>query len=226
MENTRLEDSLKDALAGLQYYVELQVKYNKLLFAKRTGEISSFLFLATILLVVFSFSLLFLTFAFVEWYAQHVGDRFTGRLIVGAFYLLLGIIIFIFRKGLINRPIRRFIGNMFPEELGEEGETVFKTNNALNRSVVKYKTAIKEQEKEMKEKLENLESFLSFPKLMQSAMQSTYNSFLTAKNMARLSFMIAGSIKNKMGSIFTRKHKKEHPKKLEKKKEEDQKNTE
>ena len=218
-EKSRLEDSLKDALAGLQYYIELQVKYNKLLFAKRSGEISSFLMLAAILLVVFSFALLFLTFAFIEWYAQHVGDRFTGRLIVGAFYLLLGIIIILFRKSLINRPVRRFMGNMFPEELGKDGESVFKTNEALNRSIVKYKEAVREQEKDLKEKFDNLEGFLSFPKLVQSAMQSTYQSMVTAKNMARLSYLIMSGIKNKMGSIFSRKHKKEPPKELEEKKE-------
>ena len=214
MEKTRLEDSLKDALAGLQYYVELQVKYNKLLFAKRTGEFSSFFILAQILLVILSFSFLFLTLAFVEWYAQHVGDRFTGRLIVGAFYLLLGVIIFIFRKSLINRPIRRFMGSMFPEELGENGKSVFRSDIGLNKDLAKYKQKIREQEKEMKDKFDDLEEFLSFPKLFQSAVQSTYQSMLTAKNMAKLSYMIMNGVKSKMGSIFFRKHKKEHPKKL------------
>jgi len=221
MEKSRLEDSLKDALAGLHYYVDLQVKYNKLLFAKRTGEISSFFILAQILLVALSFSFLFLTLAFVEWYAQHVGDRLTGRLIAGAFYLLLAVIVFIFRKSLINRPVRRFMGSMFPEDLGEDGKSVFRSNIGLNKDIAKYKQEIKEQEKDLKEKFNNLEEFLSFPKLFQSAMQSTYQSLLTARNMAKLSYMIMGGIKSKMGSVFSRKHKKEHPKKLEKKKEEE-----
>ncbi|NOX86407.1 MAG: phage holin family protein [Chlorobi bacterium] len=215
MENARFEDSLKDALAGLQYYVELQVKYNKLLFAKRTGEISAFFILIMLLLVVFSFSFLFLTLAFVEWYAQHVGDRFSGRLIVGAFYLLLGIIVLIFRKSLIYGPVRKFMGSLFPEELSEEGKSVFHTNQALNKDIIKHKKAIKEQEKDLKEKFEHLEDFLSFPNLMQNAVRSAYQSFLTAKNMAKLSYLMMNGMKKAFTSLFSRKHKKEPPKKLE-----------
>ncbi len=221
MENPRLEDSLKDTLAGLQYYVELQVKYNKLLFAKRMGEASSFFILVMLLLVVFSFSLVFLSLAFIEWYTLHVGDRLSGRLIVGGFYLLLGIIILIFRKGLIFNPVRRMMGSWFPEELSEEGKTVFKSNQALNKNIIKYKTAINEQEKDLKEKFNNLEDYLSFPNLLQSAFRSTYQSFITAKNMAKMSYLLMSGMKKAFGSIFSRKHKKEPPKKLEGKNEEE-----
>ena len=215
MESNRLEDSLKDTLAGLQYYVDLQVKYNKLLFAKKTGEFSSFFITFLLLTGIFSFALLFLSFAFVEWYTAHYGDRLTGRLIVGVFYLVVGLIVFLFRKSLIKKPVRRFLGMMLSTETDEDGISVFKTKATLNKSIHKYKKAIKTQEKDLKDKFDKLGSDFSFPKIIQNAARATYQSFMTAKNMARLSYFIMNSIKTKLGSVFFKKHKKEHQKKLE-----------
>lgn len=214
MESSRLEDSLKDALAGLQYYVDLQVKYNKLLFAKKTGEFTSYFITFLILLGIFSFALLFLSFAFVEWYAARYGDRLTGRLIVGVFYLVMGLVVFLFRKNLIKNPVRRFLGMMLSSETDEDGISAFKTKETLNKSIHKYKKAIKSQEKDLKDKFDKLGSDFSFPKIIQNAARATYQSFMTAKNMAKLSFYVMNGIKHKIGSIFFKKEKKKHPKKL------------
>jgi len=197
MEGHHLEDSLKEALAGLQHYIDLQVRYNKLLFAKKTGEASAFFIFFLVLLGFVSFALLFLSFAFIEWYYANYGDRFTGRLIAGLFYVLLALIVLIFRKALIVNPVRRNIGNMFSREVDDQGVSVFKSKESLNKSLYKYKKKISKEEKDLKHTFNNLKNDFTLPKIIQNTARVTYQSFMTATNMARLSLNIAKSIKNK-----------------------------
>ena len=102
MESKNLDGSLKDTLVGLQHYVDLQIRYNKLLLAKRMGEISSIFVLFLLLLGIISFALFFLSFAFVDWFAANYSNRFYGHLIVFGFYFLIALLLFLLKEPIFN----------------------------------------------------------------------------------------------------------------------------
>ena len=116
MDKANLDESLKSAFVELQEYLNLQVKYNKMLMAKKMGEIMSHLALFLILAGISGFLLIFLSFAFVVWFNQHYDAPYAGHLIVASFYLLLALIILVFRKQILYGPMRKLFGGVFFDE--------------------------------------------------------------------------------------------------------------
>lgn len=210
MDRKNLDSSLKSTLTGLQNYVDLQIRYNKLLLAKRMGEIASVFTLIIILAIIFSFAVLFLSFFFVDWYAEHVGSRYIGNIIVFGFYALIGIIILIFREQLIISPIRKMFANNFSKKDGEEGIT-FRSSEAINLQLKNYREIINEEEAELKETFENLGHTFTLGNVIQSASRSIYKSFVTTSNIARLTYNLVSKIKEKVTKKKTRKSKKDPP---------------
>lgn len=210
MDSKNLNSSLQSILTGLQNYVDLQIRYNKLLLAKRMGEIASVFTLIIILAIIFSFAVLFLSFFFVDWYAEYYGSRYIGNIIIFGFYALIGIIIMIFREQLIISPIRRMFANNFSRKDGEEGVT-FRSSEAINLQLKNYREIIEEEEVELKETFENLGHTFTLGNVIQTASRSIYKSFVTTSNIARLTYNIVSKIKEKVSKKKTRKSKKKPP---------------
>ena len=76
---------------------------------KKLSKIVPLFLLGLILGFIFLFFTLFLSHAFIAWYEDYIGKGSTAALIVSGFYLLLGIIIFIYRKKIIYEPIHKAI---------------------------------------------------------------------------------------------------------------------
>ena len=76
---------------------------------KKLSKIVPLFVLGLILGFIFLFFTLFLSHSFIAWYEDYVGKGSTAALIVSGFYLLLGIIIFVFRKKIIYAPIHTAI---------------------------------------------------------------------------------------------------------------------
>lgn len=83
---------------------------------KASGLISSF---ASILLIALTmiFVLFFLSVSAALWIGHSYGDYSIGFLYVGLFYLLITLVLFIFRKSFIKIPvINKFLSAIFPDE--------------------------------------------------------------------------------------------------------------
>lgn len=202
MESKNIESSLKDALMGLQHYVDLQIRYNKILISKRMGEVSSYFVLFLLILGVFSFALLFLGFAFVEWYADAFGSRLQGRLIVVGFFTLLGVLLILLREPLLFSPIRKIFGKAFADdEKDDEDNPIYNSKEALNLQLKNYREIIDEEQIDLKEKLDDLGDLFTLSNIIQSAGKSIYNSFITTSNIAKLTYNLVqryrGSSKKK-----------------------------
>ena len=210
MDSKNLNSSLQGILAGLQNYVDLQIRYNKLLLAKRMGEIASVFTLIIILAIIFSFAVLFLSFFFVDWYAEYFGSRYIGNIIIFGFYALIGVIIIIFREQIIISPIRKMFANNFSRKDGEEGVT-FRSTEAINLQLKNYREIIEEEEVEIKETLENLGNTFTLGNVIQAASKSIYKSFVTTSNIARLTYNLVSKIKENISKKKARKRKKRPP---------------
>jgi hypothetical protein len=212
MESKNLGGSFKEALVGLQHYVDLQVRYNKLLLAKRMGEVSSIFVLFMLLLGIFSFALLFITFAFVDWYAANYGSRATGNFIVFTIYLVVALIIFFFREPFIYSPIRRlFTGIFASDDDNDSSSKGFKSKQAINLQLKNYREMLHDEESELKEKFEKLGAVFTLPNIIQSVGKGFIKSFITTSNIARISYNIVKRIKENIARKKKRKNSAEPP---------------
>jgi len=195
MDKTTIDTSLRETLGELQVYFELQLKYNKLVLSKKLSEVSSFFVLFLILLGLSGFLLLFGSFAFVDWIALHVEYRYFGHLIVVGFYLLLILILFVFRKQIIFNPVRKLFGSiLFDDDDLDLNSTTFSNPKALQIQLKNQKAFIKSQEAVVKEKFESLSDELTISNILQSVAINAYNSFLTASNVAKVAYNLVKRI--------------------------------
>lgn len=195
MESGNFENSLKGALVGLKHYVDLQVRYQKLVLTKKLGELSSMFALFLLMLGISGFILLFLSFTFVEWYTTF-GERLHGFLIVTLFYLVIGLILIVFRQQLIFSPLRRMFGNIF---LGDDTDpktaASYKTKESLELQILNYKDILETEEDDLKEKFQKAGETFTIVNIVQGMAKSVYKTFVTTSNIARMTYSLVSKLK-------------------------------
>ncbi|MBR9921220.1 MAG: phage holin family protein [Bacteroidetes bacterium] len=111
------ENILEQAGESLEYvkqYVSNQQKLLKLEIAERSARMMSGMVLGLSLALIGLMSLGFVSVALAFWLTQITGSAITGFLIVGGFYLVLAIVLYVFRKPIIVNPVlSRVIQNFF-----------------------------------------------------------------------------------------------------------------
>jgi hypothetical protein len=192
MDKVNLDDSIRSALAELQEYLNLQLKYNKMVLGKKMGEIISYLALFILVIGICGFLLFFISFAFVAWFNQIFDIPYAGHLIVAGFYLLMALSLIIFRKPLIFGPIRKLFGQVLfsDEDDSREYEEAFKTSEKLSIRIDKYKKLVKLKGDILAEKFDVLSKELTISNIFQTILRNVYNSFLTTTNVAKAAFML------------------------------------
>jgi len=195
MESGNFENSLKQALVGLKHYVDLQVKYQKLILTKRLSELSSMFALFLLLLGVSGFILLFLSFSFVEWYTSF-GERLHGFLLVSLFYIVIGLVLIVFRQQLIFSPLRKMFGNIF---LGDDADPItsasYKTKESLELQIANYKDILENEEDDLKEKFQKAGKTFTIVNVVQGMAKSVYKTFVTTSNIARMTYSLVNKLR-------------------------------
>ena len=94
-------------------YIELQTDYFKVEFVEKLTILISFL-LIIVLVVILAMAALFYLFFSVAYLIEPLfGSLAISFSIISAFYVLLIVLLFFFRKGLIINPIVRFLSKLF-----------------------------------------------------------------------------------------------------------------
>ena len=121
MSEKRLTENLAELKTLAKSYIDSYITLWKLQFLEKLSRIGTFLVSAVIMIMIFSFALFFATFAFSYWYGKNYGNFAEGFLISTAFYLLLAILVYIFRKRLIANPVIKAISSiLFKEDESNE----------------------------------------------------------------------------------------------------------
>ena len=213
MKNTKdheLSEFIKETFQELKDYFDLQLRYNKLIAAKKTGEISSFFVLFMIMGFLGAFFLLIASFGFVWWYSRNdPSQRWVGFLIVMGFYFLVGLLVYLFREKIIFKPLKRFTADVFfdseekvfKEEVlrkmdeNSDGEVIlretvldlsdpetFELDKEIEAAKIRYK------EKRLQAKFEEAKVKFDFMGLAKMAVDSIKEHYFTATMMTKLAF--------------------------------------
>lgn len=98
MNLTALKDEIRD-------YIHTQVDVVKLKVASKAEKVMANSILAVALVSLGIFGLLFFSIAGAYAISSATGHMYLGFLLVGAFYVILGVLLFALRQRLLNAPI-------------------------------------------------------------------------------------------------------------------------
>lgn len=112
-EKTRIES----AVQHLKEYFETRWDLFVLNSSERASDIVSSIAAVLLIAVSLLFVLLFLSIGAAIWIGHSYGDSSIGFLIVALFYLMIGIVLYIFRRSLIKIPvINKFLNALYRDE--------------------------------------------------------------------------------------------------------------
>ena len=197
MEYDDMGIPLKETIEEFKLFIEKEIKYNKLVWTKRMGELSSYLLLLVLLLAFGSFVLLFISFAFAGWFgditALGIG---TGYIVVAAFYALLGFLVFIYRQKLIFNPSRKILGRiLFDDDESINTTYTFKSKKALSKHIKKEYVELTEQKEKLNNKINEFGNSITFTNIAHQIIGHAYDSLLTTTNIAKFAFNMVKKIK-------------------------------
>ncbi|MBC8321472.1 MAG: hypothetical protein H8E34_12200 [Bacteroidetes bacterium] len=195
MEYNKLGIPLKETLEEFTAYLENLVTYNKLVLTKKACELSSYILLLVLILCISSFVLLFLSFAFAEWFNELTNlDIGAGYLVVAGFYVLLGAAVFVFRNGLIFNPIRKFFGGIFFDD-DDSNSFSFKTEHSHSADIKKVRQDLVKQKETLSRKINALEHSLTLSNIANQIVGKAYNSIVTTSSIAKFTYKLVKKIK-------------------------------
>jgi len=108
MEFTK-EEKIEEVLNQLKTYSKIQLELFKLRTIEKTSVAGSYLFSNFLLFSVFVISVVFLSTAAAFYLAHLLGNIILGFTLVGAFYMLLTLLLILLKKKLVETPVKNKI---------------------------------------------------------------------------------------------------------------------
>jgi len=162
---------------GAISYINLRINYLGLVLGKRMAEITTSIITVFLLAGFAAMIILMLTLAFVAWYGSKTGNYAQGFLMVSAFYLLVGFILFIARKALITNPVIRMMNRKNTFDLNETGEhSAIKNIDDLEKRIELIKLQIQYNELQMELNLRDAGDNLKPARIFEMAMAQAFSS--------------------------------------------------
>ena len=116
-ESPKISESIAELTNQVRNYVQLRIDLFKLNLTEKLATLTTTLLISVIFFIVFLFFTLFLSLAFIFWFKEYAGDAWVGSLIVAAFYILVGIVVFLLRDKLfLNRVVAQISRILLEEE--------------------------------------------------------------------------------------------------------------
>ena len=107
--NSKNIESIDKLLLEFKKYLELQKEFVKLDATEKMTVILSAILIVTVLLLLGSIVLLFLTFALAYYLGDVLGSLSLGFGLISAFILLLTVIFYLNRNRMVIQPMARFM---------------------------------------------------------------------------------------------------------------------
>lgn len=121
-----MKRTLKDEIVAIWRmavrYIKLEIDYYKLTGAEKFSILASAMIVGMIVLVLGAFMTLLMSFALAAWFSTFMPEALAYLASSGAF-LMLAVLVFLFRKQLITNPISKFITKLFFSEDVKDSET-------------------------------------------------------------------------------------------------------
>ncbi len=118
METGKISDNFSSITENVKDYINLRIDLAKLILTEKIAQLAAFFLIAVIFFILAMFLLLFLSMAFVFWFEQ-IGPAWLGALIVTAFYILGGLLIYVKRHQFFINPLVSHLTKILMEDKDE-----------------------------------------------------------------------------------------------------------
>jgi uncharacterized membrane protein YqjE len=119
MDSGKISDNFSQLTENVKDYVNLRIDLAKLIITEKLAKLVSFFLISVIFFILGMFLLLFLSISFVFWFGSDIGPAWIGALIVTAFYVLGGILIYAKRHAFFINPLVTQITKILMEDKDE-----------------------------------------------------------------------------------------------------------
>ncbi len=207
--NADFKQPIRELIDEIKKYIDLQIEYNKVSYRKKSAEMMGQLLLFAMLFGVFVFVLMFLSFAFVNWYASTGGTRMGGFLWVTAFYLLIALVLYAFREPLIFSKIRKILGKNLSSQQEKQfiAGAGFDDEKMTEKYLEHLKTLNRKQENSVQQQLQTVNQAFNMVNLVKAFIHSGIQAFVTTRNIIETAFQVTQKLRAK--------HKRRNKKELE-----------
>jgi hypothetical protein len=123
MNKQEFDSHIRKITRSIRQFINLKAELYSLVVVERLAKILSHFIAALIFTFSVFFVTLFLSMGFVRWFETTTGEVFLGYLIVSAFYSLMALLAYIFRRRIFFEPMLKTLTKAIFEkedELGKE----------------------------------------------------------------------------------------------------------
>ena len=114
--------SLRDLFEEIKSYIGMRYELVRLDFVSKLTILLSAFFISILLIFLLAVVLLFLSYSIAKSLASTFGNEAFAFLLISGFYLLLAILLYVFRKQLVIKPIANFLGRLFLDPTNNDKE--------------------------------------------------------------------------------------------------------
>lgn len=158
----------------IKKYVNLKIDIVLVSISSKLSNAAAYFVFALILGFIFLFISLFLSLSLSTWLAEILGMPGLGNLIVSAIYIIIGILVFIYRKPLILDPISNNIGKMM-DVSDLHNDSSVKPNETLDEALIQLKSQLKESEDGIDLNINQIKEYYSFEHMKDRFLKSLVN---------------------------------------------------
>lgn len=115
-------DFFADSKLAVENYVENRLLLLKLQAVEKISKLSSAMFSGLLIAVISFFIILFLSMMAAWYFGEILDNVFLGFAIITGFYILLLIVLLVFRKKLLEKSITNTVINIFFEQTHEHDD--------------------------------------------------------------------------------------------------------
>lgn len=109
----RITEEFKEVKEEFEEYISTRVDLIKLQSAENLSRFLSGMIVKMVLFYLLCFVLLFVSVGFAFWFGCELESQSLGFLIVGVFYLLIGLLFWVFRRAIVEKPIIKSFVQLF-----------------------------------------------------------------------------------------------------------------
>lgn len=148
----------------MKSYVNLRIDITLLAISNKMSHAAAYFVFAIIIGFIALFVSLFLSLSLSEWLADVLNMPGMGNLIVSLIYIILGIIIFIYRKPLILEPISKNIGSLVDMSDINSDSSIDK-DRGLEGTLEHLKHKLEDTESSFDQNMADIKDYYSFEQL-------------------------------------------------------------
>ena len=116
----KISENINNLTENVRDYVNLRLDLARLTLTEKMAQLISLFLISVIFFIMGMFLLLFLSMAFVFWFGNDVGPAWLGALIVVAFYVVLGLFVYMRRYQLFLNPLVSKLTKILMEDHHED----------------------------------------------------------------------------------------------------------